>query len=134
MSTTNLAGKVVLIAGGGKNLGALLSKDFAAKGAKLAIHYNSEASREESEKTLAAVQALGAEAFMFQGDLTQVVNIAKFFDKTIAKFGGIDIAINTVGMVLKKPFTDTSEAEYDVMVWRQFKSSVLLFTGSRQED
>lgn len=115
MSATNLKDKVVLIAGGGKNLGALLSKDFAGKGAKLAIHYNSEGSKAESEKTLAEVQALGAEAFLFQGDLTQVENVTKFFDATIGKFGGIDIAINTVGMVLKKPFTDTTEAEYDLM-------------------
>jgi len=52
MIHNDLKGKVVLIAGGGKNLGGLLSKDFAAKGAKLAIHYNSESSKAESEKTL----------------------------------------------------------------------------------
>jgi len=115
MSKKDLNGKVVLIAGGGKNLGGLLSKDFAAKGAKLAIHYNSESSKAESEKTLAEVQALGAEAFLFQGDLTKIENITKFFDETISKFGGIDIAINTVGMVLKKPFVETTEQEYDVM-------------------
>ncbi len=123
MSTQDVKGKVVLIAGGGKNLGGLLSKDFAAKGAKLAIHYNSESSKAESEKTLAEVQALGAEAFLFQGDLTKVENIAKFFDETIAKFGGIDIAINTVGMVLKKPFTETTEAEYDTMFGVNSKSA-----------
>uniref|UniRef100_UPI00351C4C51 SDR family NAD(P)-dependent oxidoreductase n=1 Tax=Pedobacter sp. ASV28 TaxID=2795123 RepID=UPI00351C4C51 len=72
MARNDLKGKVVLIAGGGKNLGGLLSRDFAAKGAKLAIHYNSESSKTESEKTLAEVQKLGAEAFLFQGDLTQV--------------------------------------------------------------
>jgi NAD(P)-dependent dehydrogenase (short-subunit alcohol dehydrogenase family) len=124
MSTQNdLKGKVVLIAGGGKNLGGLLSKDFAAKGAKLAIHYNSESSREESEKTLAEVQALGAEAFLFQGDLTKVENITKFFDETISKFGGIDVAVNTVGMVLKKPFVETTEAEYDLMFGINSKSA-----------
>lgn len=42
MSKHDVKGKVVLIAGGGKNLGGLLSRDFAAKGARLAIHYNSE--------------------------------------------------------------------------------------------
>jgi NAD(P)-dependent dehydrogenase (short-subunit alcohol dehydrogenase family) len=115
MSTQNVKGKVVLIAGGGKNLGGLLSRDFAAKGAKLAIHYNSESSKAESEKTLAEVQALGAEAFLFQGDLTKVDNITKFFDETISRFGGVDIAINTVGMVLKKPFAETTEEEYDTM-------------------
>lgn len=115
MRNNDVKGKVVLIAGGGKNLGALLSRNFAAKGAKLAIHYNSEGSKAESEKTLADVQALGAEAFLFQGDLTQVANVTKFFDRAIAQFGGIDIAINTVGMVLKKPFVDTTEEEYDAM-------------------
>lgn len=123
MSTQDVKGKVVLIAGGGKNLGGLLSKDFAAKGAKLAIHYNSESSRAESEKTLAEVQALGAEAFLFQGDLTEIENITRLFDETIARFGGIDIAINTVGMVLKKPFTETTEAEYDTMFGVNSKSA-----------
>lgn len=115
MLRNNLKNKVVLIAGGGKNLGGLLSKGFASKGAKVAIHYNSEGSRADSEKTLANVKALGAEAFLFQADLTQVENITKLFDETIKVFGGIDIAINTVGMVLKKPFLDTTEADYDTM-------------------
>ncbi|WP_345988940.1 SDR family oxidoreductase [Chryseobacterium sp. Chry.R1] len=115
MSKNDLKGKVVLIAGGGKNLGGLLSRDFASKGAKLAIHYNSESSKAESEKTLNEVKALGAEAFLFQGDLTKVENITRLFDETIKNFGGIDIAINTVGMVLKKPFVETTEAEYDSM-------------------
>lgn len=115
MSQNDLRGRVVLIAGGGKNLGGLLSRDFAAKGAKLAIHYNSESSRAESEKTLAEVKALGAEAFLFQGDLTQIENITRFFDEAIMTFGGIDIAINTVGMVLKKPIIDTTEMEFDTM-------------------
>lgn len=115
MSKFDFKGKVVLIAGGGKNLGGLLSTDIASEGVKLAIHYNSSSSKEEAEKTLAQVQAAGAEAFLFQGDLTDVKNITKFFDAAIEKFGGIDIAINTVGKVLKKPYVETSEEEYDSM-------------------
>ena len=64
MARNDLKGKVILIAGGGKNLGGLLSRTFATKGAKLAIHYNSNSAKAESEKTLAEVQALGAEAFL----------------------------------------------------------------------
>lgn len=111
----NVEGKVILIAGGGKNLGGLLARNFAAQGAKLVIHYNSESSKAEAEQTLAAVQAAGATAFLFQADLTKVDNIKKLFEVTMEKFGGIDIAVNTVGMVLKKPFVDTTEAEYDTM-------------------
>lgn len=123
MSRNDLNGKVVLIAGGAKNLGGLLSRNFAKKGVKLAIHYNSAATKADAEQTLAAVKAAGSDAFLFQGDLTKVDNLAKFFDETITRFGGIDIAINTVGMVLKKPFTETTEAEYDVMFGVNSKSA-----------
>lgn len=115
MARNDVQGKIVLIAGGAKNLGGLLSRDFAAKGAKLVIHYNSESTRADAEKTLADVQAAGAEAILVQGDLTKVENVTRLFDAAVAKFGGIDIAINTVGKVLKKPFVDTTEAEYDSM-------------------
>lgn len=115
MAKNDLNGKVVLIAGGAKNLGGLLSRDFAAKGAKVAIHYNSEGTRSDAEKTLADIQAAGGTAFLFQADLTKVENIGQLFTETKARFGGIDIAINTVGMVLKKPFLETTEAEYDQM-------------------
>ncbi|MGN6292518.1 MAG: SDR family oxidoreductase [Chitinophagaceae bacterium] len=116
MSRNDLKGKVVLIAGGAKNLGGLISRNLAAKGAKLAIHYNSDKTKAEAEKTLADIKAGGGEAILLQGDLTKVDNVQKLFADAKAKLGGIDIAINTVGMVLKKPFVDTTEAEYDTMM------------------
>jgi len=115
MARNDLNGKVVLIAGGAKNLGGLLSRDFAAKGAKVAIHYNSNSTKAEAEKTLEDITNAGGQAFLFQADLTDVKNITKLFEETKSKFGGIDIAINTVGMVLKKPFLDTTEEDYDTM-------------------
>lgn len=66
MTRNDLNGKVVLIAGGAKNLGGLLSRDFAKKGAKLAIHFNSETTKADAEKTLTDVKAIGAEAFIFK--------------------------------------------------------------------
>ncbi|WP_293916307.1 MULTISPECIES: SDR family oxidoreductase [unclassified Sphingobacterium] len=115
MARNDLKGKVVLIAGGGKNLGGLLSRNFASQGAKIAIHFNSESTKAEAEKTLADIENAGGEAFLFQADLTHVENIKKLFEATISRFGGIDIAVNTIGMVLKKPFLETTEEEYDTM-------------------
>ena len=115
MERNNLNGKVVLIAGGAKNLGGLLSRDFAAKGAKVVIHYNSDSTKTDAENTLADIVNSGGEAFTFQADLTKVGNIKQLFEEAKSKFGGVDIAINTVGMVLKKPFLDTTEEEYDTM-------------------
>ncbi|MDR6737019.1 SDR family oxidoreductase [Sphingobacterium sp. 2149] len=115
MARNDVKGKVVLIAGGAKNLGGLLSRDFAAKGAKLVIHYNSENTKKDAEKTLAAVEATGAEAILVQADLTKIEHIRELFDAAIDRFGGVDIAINTVGKVLKKPIVETTVEEYDSM-------------------
>ncbi|BBB09899.1 SDR family oxidoreductase [Sphingopyxis sp. EG6] len=116
MADHSIKGKTVLIAGGGKNLGGLIARDLAAHGAKaIAIHYNSPASAAETEETLAAVRAAGAEAVAFQADLTSAAAVEKLFADTIAALGRPDIAINTVGKVLKKPFAEISEAEYDEM-------------------
>ena len=108
--------KVALIAGGGKNLGGLIARDLAQQGAKaIAIHYNSAASEAEALTTVTAVKALGAQAIALRADLTKAAAVQKLFEDTIAAFGRPDIAINTVGKVLKKPMQEISEAEFDEM-------------------
>ncbi|MDR6197986.1 SDR family oxidoreductase [Siphonobacter sp. SORGH_AS_0500] len=116
MSKNDLNGKVVIIAGGAKNLGGLLSKSMASKGAKVVVHYNSDQTKAEAEQTLAEIKNKGGEAILVQSDLTNIANITSLFAKAKETFGGVDIAINTVGMVLKKPFTETTEEEYDTMM------------------
>jgi len=116
MADHSIKGKVVLIAGGAKNLGGLIARDFAHQGAKaVAIHYNSAGSKAEADATVAAVKAAGAQAVAIQADLTTAGAVEKLFAEAIAAVGKPDIAINTVGKVLKKPFAEISEAEYDEM-------------------
>jgi NAD(P)-dependent dehydrogenase (short-subunit alcohol dehydrogenase family) len=111
-----IKGKTILIAGGAKNLGGLIARDLAAHGAKaIAVHYNSAATKTDAEATLAAIKAAGAQAAAFQTDLTSAAANEKLFADAIAAFGRPDIAINTVGKVLKKPIVETSEAEFDEM-------------------
>lgn len=116
MTDHAIRGKTVLIAGGAKNLGGLIAHDFAQQGARaVAIHYNSDATRKEAEATVAAVKAAGAEAAAFQADLTSAAAMEKLFADVVATVGQPDIAINTVGKVLKKPMADITEAEFDEM-------------------
>lgn len=116
MANHSIQGKVALIAGGAKNLGSLIARDLAAHGARaVAIHYHDAASREAADVTMAAIRAAGAEAIALPGDLTRADTVAKLFADTVAAFGRPDIAINTVGKVLKKPIVDIDEAEYDAM-------------------
>jgi NAD(P)-dependent dehydrogenase (short-subunit alcohol dehydrogenase family) len=112
----SLKDKVVLIGGGAKNLGGLIARDLAASGAKaIVVHYNSTSTEAAAQETVAAVQAAGAQAIAVQGDLTEVKNVTALFDAAIAAFGGVDIAINTTGMVIKKPIIDVTEEDYDKM-------------------
>lgn len=114
MSRNSIEGKTVLIAGGAKNLGGMLARDFASQGAKaIAIHYNSDKSKADAEDTVAAIKQAGAEAVAFQADLTSASAMEKLFADTVEAVGRPDIAINTVGMVIKKPILDVSESEFD---------------------
>lgn len=114
MSRNVIEGKVVLIAGGAKNLGGLLAREFAGAGAKaVAIHFNSQGTRAAADETVAAIKAAGAEAVAFQADLTSAAAMEKLFADVTEAFGRPDIAINTVGMVLKKPIAEVTEAEFD---------------------
>jgi NAD(P)-dependent dehydrogenase (short-subunit alcohol dehydrogenase family) len=116
MADHGITGKTVLIAGGAKNLGGLLARDLAQQGAKaVVIHYNTDATRSAAEQTVAAVEAAGAQALALQADLTSASAMEKLFNDAVAAFGRPDIAINTVGKVLKKPLVEISEAEFDEM-------------------
>lgn len=115
MSKHSLSGKVVIVGGGAKNLGGLISRTFAADGAKIIAHYNSAATRSDADKTVADIKAAGGDAIAVQGDFTKVDEVVKTFAAAKKHYGSIDIAINTVGKVLKKPFAETTEAEYDSM-------------------
>ena len=114
-TTRSLAGRSAVVAAGAKNLGGLISRQLADLGANVAVHYNSDSSRDDAEKTAAAVAEAGGLAITVQGDLTVPENVTALFDQAVEAFGGVDIAVNTVGKVLRKPIVETTEAEYDSM-------------------
>ncbi len=116
MSRHELRGKTVLIAGGAKNLGGLIARDLAGHGAAaVAIHYNSAGTALAAAETVAAVEASGAKAVALQADLTTAAAMSRLFADAGQALGRIDIAINTTGMVLKKPIVEIGEAEFDSM-------------------
>jgi NAD(P)-dependent dehydrogenase (short-subunit alcohol dehydrogenase family) len=113
----SLSGQVALITGGAKNLGAEIALQLAPLGAGLAVHYNSAKTKEDAAKLGETLQKEFPKIkFQFyQADLTTATAAEKLFDDVIKDFGKINIVVNTVGMVLKKPIIEISEAEYDMM-------------------
>ena len=112
---SEITGKSAVVAAGAKNLGGLISRSLAQRGVNVAVHYNSSATEADADATVAEAVRAGVKAIKVQGDLTVPANVERLFDTAVDAFGGVDIAINTVGKVLRKPIVETTEAEYDSM-------------------
>ncbi|MCD1647537.1 SDR family oxidoreductase [Marinobacter adhaerens] len=123
MAKIDLNGKVALVSGGAKNLGGLISREFAASGMDIVVHYNSDATEKDADETVDAIKGMGRNAIAIQSDLTKAANVAALFEQAKDHFGGIDVAVNTVGRVLRKPITETKEAEFDDMMAVNAKSA-----------
>lgn len=107
----DLAGKVAFVTGSAKNMGKAFAIALARRGADVVIHHRKDVA--EAERTAHEIQALGRKTLIVQGELSSVAVIESIFAKILSTFGHIDIVINNAGVVLKKPMTQISEAEYD---------------------
>jgi NAD(P)-dependent dehydrogenase (short-subunit alcohol dehydrogenase family) len=136
MADQMLKGKVVVVGAGAKNLGGLISRTFGADGAAVVVHYHSDATKAAADETVKAVQAAGGDACALQGDLTKVAEVVRLFDEAVKRYRRVDIAVNTVGQVLKKPFVETTEEEYDRMFAINAKAAYFFIqeAGKRMQD
>ncbi|WP_182348885.1 SDR family oxidoreductase [Tomitella gaofuii] len=116
MAAQDLDGKVAVVGGGAKNLGALVSRGFADAGADVVVHYHSDAAADDARATVKAVEEAGRRAVTVQGDLTRPSDVRRLFDTALDEFARADIAVNTTGMVLRKPILEISEDDYDRML------------------
>jgi len=105
---SDLKGKIVLITGASTGIGAAAARAFASHGSRLAVHYNS--SRDAAEKVAADARALGGEAVLVGGDVTQAANVKRIVAETLTAFGRIDVLINNAGgLVARTRIEDYSE-------------------------
>jgi pteridine reductase len=111
----NLQGKVALVTGAGRRVGRVIALAFAAKGARVAVHYNTSVS--EARRVAAAVKSLsGADADVFRANLLDAKAPAKLADAVARRFGGIDILINSASAYEKTPFPSASAADWDLLM------------------
>lgn len=108
----SIKGQTALITGGTKNLGADTARALAKLGANLFLHYNS--STDGLDDLVKELESEGVKVVTYQGKFTSAGDVTKFFDAATKAFPkGIDIAINNIGQVLKKPIVDITEEEFD---------------------
>ena len=110
-----LKGKTAVVTGAAWNLGRAFAEMLARQGASVAVHYHGEQARADAEETASLVSRAGSEAELVAADLTDTKQVRALFDRTMTRFGCLDVLLNTVGMIIKKPFIEISEAEYDTI-------------------
>jgi len=114
-----LTGKVAIVTGASKGIGAAIAKSLAAAGAAVAVNYSS--SRDGADRTVAEIVAGGGRAFAVQGDVAKSADVQRVFSETKSAFGGVDVVVNNAGVFQFDPVEAVSENEFH----RQFNTNVL---------
>jgi len=109
--THSLRGKVALITGGSRGIGAAIAKRLAADGASVAITYAKDAS--SASGVVEAIRATGGKAVAIQADAASVDQIQTAVEKAVFELGKLDILVNNAGTAIPKPFVETTLDEID---------------------
>jgi 3-oxoacyl-[acyl-carrier protein] reductase len=124
---TSLTGKVAIVTGASKGIGAGIAKLFAASGASVVVNYAS--SKDAATALVAEITASGGKAVAIQADFSKTADIRRLFDETKRTFGALDILVNNAGVYAFMPLQDATEQEFH----REFDTNVLGIITATQE-
>jgi 3-oxoacyl-[acyl-carrier protein] reductase len=110
----SLKGKVALVTGGSRGIGAAIAKRLAADGASVAITYAKDAG--SASAVVKEIEGTGGRAAAIQADAADSNAIQAAVEKAVSTFGKIDVLVNNAGTAIPKPFQDTSLEEMDRMI------------------
>ena len=107
----NLEGKVALITGGSRGIGAAIAKRLAADGANVAITYTKGA--DAAASVVKEIERAGRKAIAIQADAADADAVTAAVEKTVTTFGRLDILVNNAGTAVPKRFEETTLEELD---------------------
>jgi len=119
MSTHQLTGKVAVVTGASKGIGAAIAKHLAAEGAAVVVNYSS--SKSGADKVVAAITSAGGRAVAVQADVAKQADIDRLFAETKKAFGRLDILVNNAGIYEFAPLEAITPEHYH----KQFNLNVL---------
>jgi len=109
-----LAGKVAVVTGGSRGIGAAIAKRLAADGASVAITYTKGA--DAAASVVQAIERGGGKAIAIQADATDAKAVKAAVEKTVATFGRLDVLVNNAGTAIPKTFEEATLEEMDRVI------------------
>jgi 3-oxoacyl-[acyl-carrier protein] reductase len=106
-----LAGKVAVVTGASKGIGAAIAEKFAGEGAKVVVNYARD--KAGADRTVEKIRKAGGEAVPVQADVSRAKDIKKLFADTAAAFGNVDILVNNAGVYEFRPLEALDEDHYN---------------------
>lgn len=112
--TYGLKDKVVIVTGSSKGIGATIAKEFAKKGAKVVINYNS--SSTAAENVVDEITQSGGTAIACKANVANIEDAKTLIEKTKNEFGRVDILINNAGITRDRTFRKLSQEEWNEVI------------------
>jgi 3-oxoacyl-[acyl-carrier protein] reductase len=110
----NLAGKVAVVTGGSRGIGAAIAKRLAGEGANVAFTYARDA--DAATSVVKEIERHGGKAIAIQADAADANAVKAAVEKAVATFGELDILVNNAGTAIPKPFAEATLEEMDRMI------------------
>jgi 3-oxoacyl-[acyl-carrier protein] reductase len=124
---SDLKGKVAIVTGASKGIGAGIARAFGAAGALVVVNYAS--SRADADRVVSEIIRRGGKAIAIQGDVSNASDVKRLFLRTMESFGKLDVVVNNAGVYRFEPVEAVTESEFH----REFNINVLGMLLTTQE-
>ena len=108
---SSLSGKVAIVTGSSRGIGARIATRLAQVGAGVVVNYAGR--RDAAEQVVQSIEAGGGRALAVQGDVSKPQDVRVLFDAAVERFGRVHILVNNAGIILYKRLDQTTDDEFD---------------------
>jgi 3-oxoacyl-[acyl-carrier protein] reductase len=119
----DLKGRIALVTGGSRGIGAAIALALAEAGAAVAVNYRERA--DDAEAVVSKIKSIGGRAIAVAADVSQAAAVTAMVDHVASALGPIDILINNAGMAIPRGVDDLTESDFDLTIAVNLKSAFL---------
>lgn len=117
--------KVAIVTGGSGGIGRAVSLRLASDGFAIAVNYAG--NQQQADKVVAEIEAIGGRAFAFKADVSNSAQVESLFQNTSDEFGGVDVVVNSAGIMPLQKIMDGDEESFDKVIAINLRGTYVVF-------